>query len=85
MVLALVLLPALAGIPGTNSNTMTANPLAARFGLGVGGVLLLTVAKVGVFVGLMLIVGRRVIPWILHYIAHTGSLECSASPCSRSP
>ena len=23
----------------------------------------------------MLIVGRRVIPWILHYVAHTGSRE----------
>jgi monovalent cation:H+ antiporter-2, CPA2 family len=31
--------------------------------------------KVGIFVGLMLIVGRRIIPWVLHYIAHTGSRE----------
>ena len=75
MVLALVLLPALAGMQGTNSNTLTANPLASWLGMGLGGVLLLTVAKVGVFVGIMLIVGRRVIPWILHYIAHTGSRE----------
>ena len=37
--------------------------------------LLLTFIKVAVFVGLMLIVGRRVSPWILHYIAHTGSRE----------
>ena len=75
MVLALVLLPALAGMQGANSNTLTANPLASWLGMGLGGVLLLTVAKVGVFVGIMLIVGRRVIPWILHYIAHTGSRE----------
>ena len=75
MVLALVLLPALAGMQDTNSNTLAANPLASWLGMGLGGVLLLTVAKVGVFVGIMLVVGRRVIPWILHYIAHTGSRE----------
>ncbi|MES2196274.1 MAG: YbaL family putative K(+) efflux transporter [Pseudomonadota bacterium] len=75
MVMALVLLPALAGVLGGNSDALAADPLAMRFGLGLGGVLLLTFAKVGVFVGIMLIVGRRVIPWILHYIAHTGSRE----------
>ena len=26
-------------------------------------------------IALMLVVGRRLIPWILHYIAHTGSRE----------
>src|SRR4029079_16417565 len=75
MVLALVLLPAVAGMQGASSNTVPADWLATRLGLGVGGVLLLTVAKVTVFVGIMLIVGRRLIPWILHYIAHTGSRE----------
>ena len=75
MVLALVVLPALAGMQGTNSDALTADPLAAWLGLGFGGVLLLTVVKVGVFVGIMLIVGRRIIPWVLHYIAHTGSRE----------
>ena len=75
MVLALVVLPALAGMQGANSDALTADPLAAWLGLGFGGVLLLTVVKVGVFVGIMLIVGRRIIPWILHYIAHTGSRE----------
>ncbi|KRQ93877.1 sodium:proton antiporter [Bradyrhizobium jicamae] len=75
MVLALVLLPALAGLQGANSNTIPADWLASWLGMGFGGVLLLTVAKVVVFVAIMLIVGRRVIPWILHYIAHTGSRE----------
>ena len=75
MVLALVVLPALAGMQGANSDALTADPLAAWLGLGFGGVLLLTVVKVGVFVGIMLIVGRRIIPWVLHYIAHTGSRE----------
>jgi K+:H+ antiporter len=75
MVLALVLLPALASFLGGNTDALVADPLAARFGLGFAGVLLLTLIKVGVFVGIMLIVGRRVIPWVLHYIAHTGSRE----------
>jgi K+:H+ antiporter len=75
MVLALVLLPALAGLLGASSDALVADPLAARLGLGLAGVLLLTLIKVAVFVGIMLIVGRRIIPWVLHYIAHTGSRE----------
>ena len=34
-----------------------------------------TVVKLAAFVGFMLVVGRRVIPWVLHYTAHTGSRE----------
>jgi CPA2 family monovalent cation:H+ antiporter-2 len=75
MVLVLVLLPALAGVLGASRDALVSDPLAARFGFGLPGVLLLTFVKVAIFVGLMLIVGRRVIPWILHYIAHTGSRE----------
>jgi len=33
------------------------------------------VAKIGVFVALMLVVGGRVLPWLLVRIAHTGSRE----------
>jgi monovalent cation:H+ antiporter-2, CPA2 family len=75
MVLALVLLPALASLLGASNDALVADPLAARLGLGLAGVLLLTLIKVAVFVGIMLIVGRRIIPWVLHYIAHTGSRE----------
>jgi CPA2 family monovalent cation:H+ antiporter-2 len=75
MVLTLVLLPALASIFGGTGDALTSDPLAARLGMGLVGVLLLTFFKVAVFVGLMLIVGRRIIPWLLHYIAHTGSRE----------
>jgi CPA2 family monovalent cation:H+ antiporter-2 len=78
MVLALVLLPALAGLlKGGDAGQAAAfsDPLATRFGLGLWGVLGLTLAKVVAFVALMLIVGRRVVPWILHTIAHTGSRE----------
>jgi CPA2 family monovalent cation:H+ antiporter-2 len=35
----------------------------------------LTLAKLAAFFALMILVGRRVIPWILHYVAHTGSRE----------
>ena len=35
----------------------------------------LTLGKVAAFVAFMLLVGRRVIPWLLHYVAHTGSRE----------
>src|SRR4029434_10026891 len=38
-------------------------------------ILAVTLGKVAAFVAIMLIVGRRVVPWILHYIAHTGSRE----------
>jgi CPA2 family monovalent cation:H+ antiporter-2 len=37
--------------------------------------LLATLAKVSIFVAIMLIIGRRVIPWLMHYTAHTGSRE----------
>ncbi|WP_315719585.1 MULTISPECIES: YbaL family putative K(+) efflux transporter [unclassified Bradyrhizobium] len=75
MVLALVLIPAFASLQTGNGDVAAADPLAARFGLGLTGVLLLTFAKIGVFMAVMLLVGRRLIPWILHYIAHTGSRE----------
>jgi monovalent cation:H+ antiporter-2, CPA2 family len=75
MVLTLVLRPALASVMGGREGAAMADPLAARLGLGLPGVLAVTLIKVGTFVGLMLLVGRRVIPWILHVIAHTGSRE----------
>lgn len=74
MVLALVLLPVLAEVlNGTPSGGSA--PLATRFDLGVWGVLGLTFAKLVGFLAFMLVVGRRVIPWVLHWVAHTGSRE----------
>lgn len=76
MVLALVMIPAVADV--LNGGTGAASgggPLATRFDLGLWGVLGLTLAKVAAFVAFMLIVGRRLIPWILHWVAHTGSRE----------
>lgn len=82
MVLALVLLPALAtafGTAGPGGASGDGHAVGGLFGvaldLGVGGILAVTVLKVVGFVLFMLVVGRRVIPWILHYVAHTGSRE----------
>jgi CPA2 family monovalent cation:H+ antiporter-2 len=74
MVLALVLIPAFANLQNGDART-PASLLGAHFELGLGGILLLTAAKITLFIAVMLVVGRRVIPWILHYIAHTGSRE----------
>nr|MBA2237380.1 Kef family K(+) transporter [Lysobacter sp.] len=65
MILTLVLLPALAGVLKGGA----AEPGA------ILDALLTTLAKVGGFIALMLLVGRRVIPWILERIAGTGSRE----------
>ncbi|MGE0717679.1 MAG: YbaL family putative K(+) efflux transporter [Alphaproteobacteria bacterium] len=67
MVLTLVLLPALAGVLKGNVGGLAWDALALTIGL--------TLLKVAAFVTLMLVVGRRVIPWVLHYVAHTGSRE----------
>jgi CPA2 family monovalent cation:H+ antiporter-2 len=66
MVLTLVMLPALAGL--------------LKGGAGVGfwilsSQILLTFGKVAAFVAFMLLIGKRVIPWVLHYVAHSGSRE----------
>ncbi|MBY4628876.1 YbaL family putative K(+) efflux transporter [Rhizobium croatiense] len=79
MVLALVLIPAAAGIGGEGH--APAEPLSAGlnrlFGLdlGIGGMIAMTLVKVALFVALMLIFGRKLIPWAMHRIAHTGSRE----------
>jgi len=69
MVLVLVLLPAFAASMGT-----APDPVG-----GSGGNLLLTLAitlgKVAAFFALVLIAGRRIVPWMLEHVAHTGSRE----------
>ncbi|NGO51529.1 YbaL family putative K(+) efflux transporter [Allomesorhizobium camelthorni] len=77
MVLALVLLPALAGILGGTGQAADGGGslLSLQFDLGLWGAVGVTLAKVAAFIILMIVVGRRVIPWILHYAAHTGSRE----------
>ncbi|AZO11461.1 sodium:proton antiporter [Mesorhizobium sp. M3A.F.Ca.ET.080.04.2.1] len=76
MVLALVLLPALAGVLGGQPPVDDHSSLfSLPASYGIWGVVGVTFAKVAAFVVVMLVVGRRVIPWILHYVAHTGSRE----------
>ena len=68
MVLVLVLLPPLAGWLGSSAG---AELDAAQLGRTVGWTLL----QVGGFVALMLLVGRRLFPWVLWQVARTGSRE----------
>ncbi len=72
MVLVLVLLPPLSGWLGGD----------AAYGVAKGAgekdlltTLALTLGQVSVFVVLMLVVGRRVFPWLLWQVARTGSQE----------
>jgi CPA2 family monovalent cation:H+ antiporter-2 len=74
MVLALVLLPPIGALlnAATGGDSGAQSPFEMQ---GIVVALAWTLGKVALFVALMLVVGRRVIPWILHYIAHTGSRE----------
>src|SRR5262245_44237283 len=44
-------------------------------GAELARILAITMGKLAAFIAIMLLVGRRVVPWVLHYIAHTGSRE----------
>ena len=71
MVLVLVLLPALAGLLEPGSVHSGAALSSGDIWVTVGKTLL----KVAVFIALMLVVGRRVLPRLLWWIARTGSQE----------
>ncbi len=100
MVLALVVLPATAGLLGGNAadagEAASAAGAAGAAAAGAAGaaaaagdgaasaaadtgsiatVVGMTLLRVAAFVALMLIVGRRLIPWMLHAVVHTGSRE----------
>jgi CPA2 family monovalent cation:H+ antiporter-2 len=80
MVLTLVLLPAFSGFLGGQAGGSTTVPRIEGLERiidpqSIWAILGWTILKVAAFMGLMLVVGRRVIPWILHYVAHTGSRE----------
>ena len=68
MVVALVLLPPIANALGSTEEVK-------GLGSDIGGKVVLTLVKLGAFGALMYFVGRRVIPRVLHYTAHTGSRE----------
>lgn len=68
-VLALVMMPVMAGVfgPDAANEHHTLGSVLASIGW--------TFVQLGLFVAVMLVVGRRVIPWILERIAGTGSRE----------
>ncbi|UST55146.1 Kef family K(+) transporter [Comamonadaceae bacterium OTU4NAUVB1] len=67
MVMVLVLLPPLAGVLGGRDHGGDAAAIWQTLGL--------TLLQVGGFIVLMLVVGRRVFPWILWQVTRTGSRE----------
>ena len=72
MVLTLVLLPAFAGHLGGATTAHNAHNDSQN---GVWLSLGLTLGKVALFVALMLLIGRRIFPWLLRRVEHTGSRE----------
>jgi CPA2 family monovalent cation:H+ antiporter-2 len=66
MVLVLVMLPALAHL-GTAGED--------RDSTSVAWALLFTLGQVAVFIAMMLVIGRRLFPWLLWQVARTGSRE----------
>ena len=78
MILALILLPAFSGVLGGDeaaADLAASGPSSFFQPDTLSEALALTLAKLAAFFALMILVGRRVIPWILHYVAHTGSRE----------
>ncbi|MGS5087947.1 YbaL family putative K(+) efflux transporter [Hydrogenophaga sp. A37] len=67
MVLVLVLLPPLAGVFGGTQPAGNDTSIWQTLGL--------TLLQVGGFVALMLVVGRRLFPWVLWQVTRTGSRE----------
>lgn len=66
-VLVLVLMPALAGVLGGQGEAASAGALWETIGM--------TLLEVTGFIAVMLVIGRRVLPWLLWYVAGTGSRE----------
>jgi CPA2 family monovalent cation:H+ antiporter-2 len=70
MVLVLVLLPAVASALGGTpaaGHALTAGGLAGSIGLAIGNVI--------AFLLLMVVAGRRIVPWLLAHVARLGSRE----------
>lgn len=66
-VLVLVLMPALAGALGGQGEAANATAIWETIGM--------TLLEVAGFIAIMLVVGKRVLPWLLWYVAGTGSRE----------
>ncbi len=72
MVLAMVLLPTWAHIRGQVSSGEGVSALQLQ---DIGLAVLLTLGKVTAFALIMLLAGKRVVPWVLHRVVHMGSRE----------
>lgn len=81
MVISLVLIPPLAGLLGGTAMPVAEEAEAvaevtSNIGIGpIAATVLITLAKAAAFVALMLIVGQRVVPWVLHFVSQTRSRE----------
>jgi monovalent cation:H+ antiporter-2, CPA2 family len=71
MVLVLVMLPVLADTLGGDASAINAHTGSQNAAVA----LVITLAKVAGFVALALVVGTRVVPWLLKRVTHTGSRE----------
>ncbi|GAB1342358.1 cation:proton antiporter domain-containing protein [Gemmatimonas sp.] len=74
-VLALVLLPALAGVIGTTGEGAVAVAHSGGSTESLTKILGVTLLKLTGFLVAMLAGGRRVVPWLLHKVVKTGSRE----------
>lgn len=71
MVLALVMLPAIAGALGTTAEAANTPAEGPSLWLSLG----MTLVKVVAFIAFALVVGTRVVPWLLMQVGRTGSRE----------
>jgi len=72
MVVAMVLLPTWAQI---RSQVVDGEAITVLQMQDVGLAIALTLGKIVVFAVIMLVAGKRVVPWILHRVVHMGSRE----------
>ena len=72
MVLAMVLLPTWAQI---RSQAVDGEFITVLQLQDVGLAVVLTLGKVALFAAIMMVAGKRVVPWILHRVVHMGSRE----------
>src|SRR5581483_3921542 len=71
MVLTLVLLPAFSGALGGEPVEVNHGGAPGNLSAAIG----ITLGKIAAFVGLMLVVGTRLFPWLLKRVERTGSRE----------
>jgi CPA2 family monovalent cation:H+ antiporter-2 len=72
MVVAMVLLPTWAQI---RSQVVDGEAITVLQMQDIGLAIVLTLGKIAVFALIMLVAGRRVVPWVLHRVVHMGSRE----------